>query len=105
MSHMRLLAIPFVISDILSSALKLWLYLTVLRKQLHNQEELRKRYPSTMASCVTNSWILHSIRAQNKFSRYYELFRTNTLILQASDDVFVYNRAMSIFATIAPASR
>ena len=48
---------------------------------------------------------MHCIRAQNKFSRIYELFRTNTLILQANDDVFVYNRAISLFARKAPSIR
>jgi alpha-beta hydrolase superfamily lysophospholipase len=45
------------------------------------------------------------MRAQIKFAYKYELFRTNTLILQASDDVFVHNRAQDVFAQKAPNCR
>jgi lysophospholipase len=75
------------------------------RKELKQWEDLRFRYPSIISSCITNDWLIHCIRAQNKFSRIYELFRTNTLILQASDDIFVYNRAMNLFARKAPSVR
>eukprot|EP00602_Paraphysomonas_sp_CaronLab_P010596 CAMPEP_0185035568 /NCGR_PEP_ID=MMETSP1103-20130426/27186_1 /TAXON_ID=36769 /ORGANISM="Paraphysomonas bandaiensis, Strain Caron Lab Isolate" /LENGTH=386 /DNA_ID=CAMNT_0027572707 /DNA_START=59 /DNA_END=1219 /DNA_ORIENTATION=- len=84
---------------------KIKLKLTTDKKMMQNWEALRKRYPSIMSTCVTNDWILHCIRAQNKFARIYELFRTNTIILQATDDIFVYNRAMSVFSQTAPATR
>mmetsp|Transcript_22059 Transcript_22059/g.37350 ORF Transcript_22059/g.37350 Transcript_22059/m.37350 type:complete len:390 (+) Transcript_22059:136-1305(+) len=74
-------------------------------KQMRNWELLRQRYPSIISSCVTNNWVLTTMRAQIKFAYKYELFRTNTLILQASDDIFVHNRAQDMFAQKAPNCR
>eukprot|EP01041_Mallomonas_annulata_P002485 gene2485-4837_t len=74
-------------------------------EQLHLWEQLRQRYPKIISCCVTNDWILRSLKAQIQFARCYELVRTNCLILQAEEDVFVYNRAMNMFAKKAPACR
>ena len=63
------------------------------------------RYPSIISSCVTNNWVLTTMKAQIKFAYKYELFRTNTIILQASDDIFVHNRAQDVFAQKAPNCR
>jgi lysophospholipase len=50
--------------------------------QLSNWQDLRMRYPSMICTCVTNDWILHSIRAQKRFAHKYETVRTNTLVLR-----------------------
>lgn len=76
-----------------------------IRRQLDNYVNLRQRYPSIISACATNDWVLQSLRAQYKFSHRYELFRANTLILMAQDDVFVYNRAIHFFAGKAPSCR
>ncbi len=75
------------------------------RRQLENYINLRQRYPSIISSCATNGWILHTLRAQYKFALKYQIYKPNTLILMASDDVFVYNRAISYFANKAQACR
>ena len=69
------------------------------QSQLDNWSKLRLRYPEIMSTCVTNDWVVQSIRAQKRFSRLYEFMGTNTLILCADPekDMFVYNRAMAIF--------
>jgi lysophospholipase len=51
------------------------------QEQLDKWMDLRMRYPNIIATCVTNDWIYHSIRAQNKFESKYEFVKTNTLIL------------------------
>jgi pimeloyl-ACP methyl ester carboxylesterase len=62
---------------------KLSIDITTSDQNMLNQwQDLRMRYPSLIATCVTNDWILHSIRAQKKFSRRYEFVRTNTLVLR-----------------------
>jgi len=71
--------------------------LTTDREQIQFIEQLRQRYPKIISCCVTNDWVLHSLQAQIRFSRCYELMRTNCLILQAEHDVFVYTRAMNMF--------
>mmetsp|Transcript_8488 Transcript_8488/g.8432 ORF Transcript_8488/g.8432 Transcript_8488/m.8432 type:complete len:377 (-) Transcript_8488:534-1664(-) len=75
--------------------------------QLDVWQELRHKYPQIMSSCITNDWIVQSIRAQKKLSKKYGFIQTNTLILAADPqkDVFVYNRAMAIFLNKAPQSR
>jgi lysophospholipase len=77
------------------------------REQLRHWQALRQKYPSILSTCVTNDWLVQSIRAQKKFSRYYEFVGTNTLIVAADPDreVFVYNRAMGMFANKAPNCR
>lgn len=75
------------------------------RDQLTKWEELRKRYPEIISCCVTNDWVLHSIRAQNKFSEQCGLFRSNCLVFQASNDAFVYNRAMIVIGKTIPSLR
>ena len=52
------------------------------QEQLSNWQDLRMRYPQLIATCVTNDWVLHSIRAQKKFFHRYEFVRTNTLVLR-----------------------
>lgn len=52
------------------------------QEQLSNWQDLRMRYPAMIATCVTNDWILHAIRAQKRFAHRYETVRTNTLILR-----------------------
>ena len=74
-------------------------------EQLLKWEMLRRRYPEIISCCVTNDWVLHSLRAQNKFSEQCTLFRANCLILQAADDSFVYNRAMVSMTKRIPALR
>ena len=53
--------------------------------QLNNWSKLRLKYPEVMSTCVTNDWVVQSIRAQKKFSRLYEFIGTNTLILCADN--------------------
>jgi len=74
-------------------------------EQLQAWRDLRMRHPCLIATCVTNDWLIHSIRAQNKFSHRYETVRTNTLILSAETDYFVNNRAIVAFAKKAPAAK
>lgn len=74
-------------------------------EQLQKWEKLRQRYPKIISCCVTNDWVLRSLRAQIEFSKHYELVRTNCLLIQAENDVFVYNRAMAIFFKKAPNAR
>lgn len=50
--------------------------------QLDKWQALRVRYPNLITTCVTNDWVLHSIRAQKKFASRYEFVRTNTLVLR-----------------------
>lgn len=71
---------------------------------LNRWQQLRQRYPEIMSTCITNDWLLQSIRAQKKFSRFYEFIGTNTLIIaaDADKDLFVFNRAMQIFVNKAP---
>ncbi len=52
------------------------------QEQLDNWIALRMRYPNLIATYVTNDWIYHSLRAQNKFASKYEFVKTNTLILR-----------------------
>lgn len=54
--------------------------------QLNNWSKLRLKYPEVMSTCVTNDWVVQSIRAQKKFSRLYEFIGTNTLILCADNN-------------------
>ena len=54
--------------------------------QLDNWSKLRLQYPEIMSTCVTNDWVVQSIRAQKRFSRLYEFIGTNTLILCADPD-------------------
>jgi len=81
---------------------RITLKLTKDKGQLLLWEQLRQKYPRIISSCVTNDWVLQSIRAQRKFSRQYELMRTPCLIFKADEDVFVYNHAIDLFATQAP---
>lgn len=53
--------------------------------QLDNWSKLRLKYPEVMSTCVTNDWVVQSIRAQEKLSRLYEFIGTNTLILCADN--------------------
>eukprot|EP01039_Chlorochromonas_danica_P006524 gene6523-7195_t len=52
------------------------------QKHLDNWMALRLQYPSLMASCVTNDWVVQSIRAQRRLAQRYEFVKTNTLILR-----------------------
>ena len=52
------------------------------QEQLTNWQDLRMRYPAMIATCVTNDWLLHSIRAQKRFSHRYQFVRTNTLVFR-----------------------
>jgi lysophospholipase len=63
---------------------KLNLFVTTSDKtQLGNWQLLKEKYPQyLMCSCLTNDWVRHAIKAQNKFSNRYSFFRTNTLILR-----------------------
>jgi len=41
--------------------------------QLHDWAALRQRHPQIMSTCVTNKWVLESIKAQKKFAHRYKL--------------------------------
>lgn len=86
---------------------KLSLHVTTSdQEQLSNWQDLRMRYPAALiTTCVTNDWLVHSVRAQKKFSAKYEFVKTNTLILSAETDYLVYNRAMAAFVRKAPAAK
>jgi lysophospholipase len=71
-------------------------------EQLEKWRQLRQKYPQIMSTCVTNDWALQSIRAEKKFETRFEFVQTNTLILSAENDLFVYNRAMAFFSQRAP---
>lgn len=73
-------------------------------EQMEKWCKLRKRYPECMSTCATNEWTLQSLRAQKKFATRFQFVQTNTLIIQAENDIFVYNRAMAMFAQKAPNS-
>jgi lysophospholipase len=72
---------------------------------LHDWQLLRRRYPHIMSTCVTNDWTLAAIRGQKAFHQMFRRVRTNTLIISASDDRFVHNRAMRTFVKDAPNAR
>lgn len=69
---------------------------------LHDWQLLRRRYPHIMSTCVTNDWTLAAIKGQKKFHTMFRRVRTNTLIIGASDDRFVHNRALKKFVKDAP---
>mmetsp|Transcript_24421 Transcript_24421/g.40745 ORF Transcript_24421/g.40745 Transcript_24421/m.40745 type:complete len:379 (-) Transcript_24421:131-1267(-) len=75
------------------------------QNQLNAWQDLRMRYPRLIATCVTNDWLITSIRAQKRFSHRYEFVRTNTLLLSAETDYFVNNRGIYSFAKTAPAAK
>jgi lysophospholipase len=54
------------------------------REQLDQWQQLRMKYHNLIATCVTNDWVIHAIRATKKFSTRYSFVRTNTLILRFS---------------------
>eukprot|EP01038_Epipyxis_sp_PR26KG_P014883 gene14883-20015_t len=49
--------------------------------KLDQWRDLRMKYPSVIATCVTNDWIFQALKAQKKFASRYEFLRTNTLII------------------------
>ena len=62
---------------------KLPLYVTTSDdNHLENWHKLRIKYPTLITTCVTNDWLIHSIRAQKKFAGRYKFVKTNTLILR-----------------------
>ena len=81
------------------------LKLTTDVEQLSNWENLRRKYPRIISSCVTNDWVLESLMAQKKFANEYASMKTNCLVLKAACDIFVYNHAMDIFVQQAPSAR
>lgn len=74
-------------------------------EQLEQLMTLRQQYPNILSNCVTNDWTVHAINAQRKFSVRYEFVKTNTLIIAAERDRFVFNRAMVSFIQQAPSAR
>lgn len=52
------------------------------QEELEKWQALRMRFPNLIATCVTNDWLYHSIRAQNRFEPKYPFVKTNTLILR-----------------------
>ncbi len=64
-------------------------------------QNIRQRYPHVISGCPTNDWNNCSIQAQKNFESKYWLVKTNTLIIAAEHDLFVYNRAMMVFANEA----
>ena len=90
---------------------KLNLYVTTSdQEQLKKWQDLRMRYPGLIATCITNDWVLHSIRAQKKFFHRYEFVRTNTLLLRydpvliyvVNEIIFVYHRKSLNVVTYFP---
>eukprot|EP01031_Cornospumella_fuschlensis_P034311 gene34311-41526_t len=73
--------------------------------QLDKWMALRMNYPQLITTCVTNDWVLQSIRAQRRLATKYQFVKTNTLVLSAEHDVLVYNRAMAMFVKQAPHSK
>jgi lysophospholipase len=73
--------------------------------RLEEMEALREKHPNAIATCVTNDWIRKSLELQIEFSKQYGMVRTNCLILNATKDYFVYNRAMEAFADTAVSTR
>lgn len=71
---------------------------TTSEAQLVLYQKLRLSQPSIIAACPTNDWTYHSLRAQRKFEARHRFITTNTLIICAENDYFVYNRAISIYA-------
>lgn len=62
--------------------LPLYVYTSDAEEQLKWQN-LRMSYPNSLiATCVTNDWVLQSIRAQKKLANRYQFVKTNTLILR-----------------------
>jgi alpha-beta hydrolase superfamily lysophospholipase len=55
---------------------------TSSQSQLDQWIALRMRYPQLIATCVTNDWVYHSLRANQRFADRYEFVKTNTLILR-----------------------
>jgi lysophospholipase len=78
---------------------------TSCQSQLNLYQNLRQTYPSIISGCPTNHWLAESINAQRKFEPRYEFVKTNTLIICAQHDLFVYNRAMIMFGQRAPACK
>ena len=74
------------------------------RDQMDKWCKLRMRYPELMSTCNTNEWVLQALRAQKKFAVRFQFVQTNTLIISAEHDCFVYNRAMQMFVQKAPNS-
>ena len=66
-------------------------------KQLLMQQALRCRHPQIIANSITNDWLNETIIAQRKFAHRFDFIRTNTMIICAEHDVFVYTRAMAMF--------
>ena len=81
------------------------LELTTDKEQLGNWERLRRRYPRIISSCVTNDWVLQSLKAQEAFSHQYACMKTKCILFKATEDIFVYNHAMDLFVEQAPAAR
>jgi lysophospholipase len=71
-------------------------------EQMNIQQQIKETYPETIACCVTNQWILESIVAQKKFARVWDWVRTETLVIAAEHDRFVYTRAMRMFVKEVP---
>ena len=76
--------------------------------QLDNWCKLRLKYPEIMSTCVTNDWVVQCIRAQKRFSRFYDFIGTNTLILCADPDkevtIFAFPKSWGNCAKIVPCS-
>jgi alpha-beta hydrolase superfamily lysophospholipase len=78
---------------------------TSSQEQLHIWNTIRRENPMVLSTCVTNDWLYHSLRAQRKFETRHPFIHTNTLIVCAEHDYFVYNRAISHFAQHVPNSK
>jgi alpha-beta hydrolase superfamily lysophospholipase len=68
-------------------------------------QSLKQRYPEILSTCLTYDWLYESIQMQRNFARRYNFVRTNTLILGADHDRFVYNRAMKHFIKNASSAK
>lgn len=74
------------------------LELTTDKEQLGNWERLRRRYPRIISSCVTNNWSMEVLKATEAFSQQYSQMKTPSIVFKATEDIFVYNHAMDLFA-------
>lgn len=70
--------------------------------QRENWLRLKLKYPEIASTCVTNDWIVQSVRAQSKLARLYGFIGTNTIILCAdsSNEVHLILRCALLHHTV-----
>ena len=65
--------------------------------KLMQWQHLRRTYPKIARSALTCNWLLEAIKCQKSYSQRYDVLKTNTLIISAEHDKFVWNKAMTMF--------